>query len=86
MSLRKLLVIVVIELTPNGVIDRYMTFDEYMSDKKIKEHTRENVCCKLIVYILLIKKERQVDFPFVHFYMLCFHLCLNAINNFLSFN
>ncbi|WP_339814043.1 ATP-binding cassette domain-containing protein [Zunongwangia profunda] len=27
----------VIELTPNGVIDRYMTFDEYMSDSKIKE-------------------------------------------------
>ncbi|HIB48093.1 MAG TPA: ATP-binding cassette domain-containing protein [Flavobacteriaceae bacterium] len=27
----------VIELTPNGVIDRYLTFDEYMSDKKIKE-------------------------------------------------
>lgn len=27
----------VIELTPNGVIDRYMTFDEYMGDKKIKE-------------------------------------------------
>ena len=27
----------VMELTPNGVIDRYMTFDEYMSDKKIKE-------------------------------------------------
>ncbi|WP_299902797.1 ATP-binding cassette domain-containing protein [uncultured Aquimarina sp.] len=27
----------VIELTPNGVIDRYTTFDEYMSDKKIKE-------------------------------------------------
>ncbi|MCW9037549.1 ATP-binding cassette domain-containing protein, partial [Altibacter sp.] len=27
----------VIELTPNGVIDRYMTFDEYMNDKKIKE-------------------------------------------------
>lgn len=27
----------VIELTPNGVIDRYMTFDEYMQDKKIKE-------------------------------------------------
>jgi ATPase subunit of ABC transporter with duplicated ATPase domains len=26
----------VIELTPSGVIDRYMTFDEYMSDKKIK--------------------------------------------------
>ncbi len=27
----------VIELTPTGVIDRYMTFDEYMGDKKIKE-------------------------------------------------
>ncbi len=27
----------VIELTPNGAIDRYMSFDEYMSDKKIKE-------------------------------------------------
>ena len=26
-----------IELTPNGVIDRYMTFDEYMNDLKIKE-------------------------------------------------
>ena len=27
----------VVELTPNGVIDRYMTFDEYMNDSKIKE-------------------------------------------------
>ncbi len=27
----------VFELTPNGMIDRYMTFDEYMSDPKIKE-------------------------------------------------
>ena len=27
----------VVELTPNGVIDRYSTFDEYMQDKKIKE-------------------------------------------------
>lgn len=27
----------IIELTPKGVIDRYMTFDEYMGDKKIKE-------------------------------------------------
>ena len=27
----------IIELTPNGAIDRYMAFDEYMSDKKIKE-------------------------------------------------
>ena len=26
-----------IELTPNGIIDRYLTFDEYMSDPKIKE-------------------------------------------------
>ncbi len=27
----------VIELTPKGVIDRYLTFDDYMSDKSIKE-------------------------------------------------
>lgn len=27
----------VIELTPNGIIDRYTTFDEYMQDPKIKE-------------------------------------------------
>ena len=27
----------VIELTPKGVIDRYMTFDEYMNDEKIKD-------------------------------------------------
>jgi ATPase subunit of ABC transporter with duplicated ATPase domains len=27
----------VVELTPNGVIDRYMTFDEYMNDSKIKQ-------------------------------------------------
>ncbi len=27
----------VIELTPNGVIDRYLSFDDYMSDKSIKE-------------------------------------------------
>jgi len=27
----------VIELTPNGAIDRYTTFDEYMQDSKIKE-------------------------------------------------
>jgi ATPase subunit of ABC transporter with duplicated ATPase domains len=27
----------IIELTPTGVIDRYLTFDDYMSDKKIKE-------------------------------------------------
>ncbi|WP_010178621.1 ABC-F family ATP-binding cassette domain-containing protein [Aquimarina agarilytica] len=27
----------VVELTPNGVIDRYATFDEYMNDPKIKE-------------------------------------------------
>ncbi|MCA0959422.1 ATP-binding cassette domain-containing protein [Muricauda ruestringensis] len=26
----------IIELTPNGVIDRYLCFDEYMSDKSIK--------------------------------------------------
>ncbi|MGV6830061.1 MAG: ABC-F family ATP-binding cassette domain-containing protein [bacterium] len=27
----------VVELTPNGVIDRYTTFEEYMQDKKVKE-------------------------------------------------
>ncbi|KOS05503.1 ABC transporter ATP-binding protein [Flavobacterium akiainvivens] len=27
----------VIEITPNGVIDRYMTFDDYLDDEKIKE-------------------------------------------------
>ena len=27
----------VIELTPKGNIDRYLTFDDYMSDKTIKE-------------------------------------------------
>ncbi len=27
----------VVELTPNGVIDRYTTFDEYMQDAKIKD-------------------------------------------------
>ena len=27
----------VVELTPTGVIDRYMTFDEYMNDSNIKE-------------------------------------------------
>jgi ATPase subunit of ABC transporter with duplicated ATPase domains len=27
----------VIEITPNGVIDRYMTFDEYLEDEKIQE-------------------------------------------------
>ena len=35
----------VIELTPNGVIDRYMKFDDYMSDDKIKE--LRNVMYKL---------------------------------------
>ena len=27
----------VVEITPNGVIDRYMTFDEYLEDDKVKE-------------------------------------------------
>lgn len=27
----------IIELTPTGIIDRYLTFDDYMNDKKIKE-------------------------------------------------
>jgi len=31
----------IIELTPNGTIDRYLTFDEYMSDKTIKEQRKK---------------------------------------------
>jgi ATPase subunit of ABC transporter with duplicated ATPase domains len=27
----------ILELTPNGAIDRYMTFDEYLDDPKVKE-------------------------------------------------
>jgi len=27
----------IVELTPNGIIDRYMTFDQYLEDPKIKE-------------------------------------------------
>ena len=27
----------IIEITPNGTIDRYLSFDDYMSDKSIKE-------------------------------------------------
>jgi len=26
----------VIELTPNGIIDRLMTFDEYLDDERVK--------------------------------------------------
>ena len=31
----------IIELTPSGNIDRYLTFDEYMSDQSIKEQRRK---------------------------------------------
>ncbi|MDO5607441.1 MAG: ATP-binding cassette domain-containing protein [Capnocytophaga sp.] len=31
----------IIELTPKGIIDRYMTFDEYMDDKAIQEQRKE---------------------------------------------
>ena len=27
----------VLEITPNGVIDRYMTFDDYLDDEKVQE-------------------------------------------------
>jgi ABC-type sulfate/molybdate transport systems ATPase subunit len=27
----------VVELTPKGVIDRYMTFDDYLDDEKVQE-------------------------------------------------
>ncbi|KDN56441.1 ABC-F family ATP-binding cassette domain-containing protein [Flavobacterium seoulense] len=31
----------VVEITPNGVIDRYMTFDEYLDDEKIQEQRKK---------------------------------------------
>ena len=31
----------IIELTPNGAIDRHLTFEEYMSDKSIKEQRKK---------------------------------------------
>lgn len=27
----------IIEFTPNGIIDRYMTYDEFLEDKRVKE-------------------------------------------------
>ncbi len=36
----------VIELTPGGVIDRYLSFDEYMSDKSIKEQREKMYAVK----------------------------------------
>lgn len=31
----------IIELTPNGIIDRYMTFEQYMDDKNIQEQRKK---------------------------------------------
>ena len=31
----------IIELTPNGTIDRYLSFDDYMSDKTIKDQRKK---------------------------------------------
>jgi len=31
----------IVELTPNGAIDRYMTFDEYLDDEKIQEQRKK---------------------------------------------
>ena len=31
----------VLEITPKGVIDRYMTFDEYLEDSKLKDQRKE---------------------------------------------
>ena len=36
----------IIELTPAGAIDRYLTFDDYMSDPKIKEQREEMYAVK----------------------------------------
>jgi hypothetical protein len=38
----------IIEITPNGYIDRLMSFDDYISDPKIKE-MREDMYKTLIV-------------------------------------
>lgn len=35
----------IVEITPNGIIDRYMTFDEYLNDPKVKE-LREKMYAK----------------------------------------
>ena len=32
----------VVELTPNGAIDRYMTFDDYLDDEKVQELSTQN--------------------------------------------
>lgn len=37
----------IIELTPTGIIDRYTTFDEYMSDKSIKEQREKMYAVKV---------------------------------------
>ena len=34
----------IIELTPNGIIDRYLSFDDYLDDPK--EGVEKNVCIK----------------------------------------
>ena len=31
----------IVELTPKGAIDRYLTFDDYMNDPKIKEQREQ---------------------------------------------
>ena len=41
----------IIELTPKGAIDRYSTFDDYMSDKSIKEQ-REKMYALAIIGLL----------------------------------
>ena len=38
----------VIELTPGGAIDRYLSFDEYMSDKKIREQREKMYAGKVM--------------------------------------
>ena len=38
----------IIELTPGGAIDRYLSFDEYMDDKKIKEQREKMYAAKAV--------------------------------------
>jgi hypothetical protein len=31
----------IIEITPNGMIDKLMTYDEYLQDERVKQHKAE---------------------------------------------
>jgi hypothetical protein len=55
-------------LTPNGIIDREMTYDEYLADKKVKELREKCILNCIEVLQLIIEKSSKLfeDF-FIHF-------------------